>query len=95
MRRMFFSTLGRSRLRRSVALGCAFNYGVPGGVWDRLAGFEEAVGQRRFVPPRVVFSRARLDIGPFSFRDFWRLLHSDFQAQVILAVLIIAARELR
>jgi len=37
---------------------------------------------------------ARLDIGPFSFRIFWRLVHSCFQVQVILAVLMSAARAL-
>ena len=96
-----FEPFGRSRLRRSITLGCDFNYGVPGGVWDRLVGFEEVVGERRFFPPRVVFSRlvvSESEVGHRSFlisSSFLRLCHSDFQAQVILAVLIMAARELR
>ena len=33
--------LGRSRLSRASFLGRAFNYSVPGSVWDGLVSFEE------------------------------------------------------
>ena len=42
---------------------------MPGGVWDRLVGFEEVVGERRFFPSLVAFSQLVLGerVGHWSF----------------------------
>ena len=79
--------------------GSALENRAPRGVRYRLAGFGEIVGKGGFGPATVVFSWLVVtdsEVGHWAFfvPSFWRLVHSDFQALVILAVLIGAAREL-
>ena len=79
--------------------GGALENRAPSGGWYILAGFREIVGKSGLGPPTVVFSwlvDTDGEVGHWVFfvSIFWRLVHSDFHVQVILAVLISAAREL-